>query len=102
MIGIAGRHIGLGLVVIVIGNEILHRVFREELPHLPVELGGQSLVGGQDEGRALHLLDQVCNREGLARAGDAEQGHARLAVVHAFHETANSLGLVPGGGEAGL
>ena len=101
-VGIAGRDVGLGLVVVVVGDEVLHRVVGEELPHLPVELGRQGLVGGQNEGRALHLLDHVGNGEGLAGAGDAEQGHARLAVVQALHETADGLGLVPGGGEAGL
>jgi hypothetical protein len=47
---------------------------REELAHLAVELGGQGLVGRQQQRRALHLGDDVGDGEGLAGAGDAEQG----------------------------
>ena len=78
-IGVGARDIGFRLVVVVIGNEILHRVLGEEVLHLGVELGGQRFVGRQDQRRALHDLDHLGHGEGLARAGDAEQHLVALA-----------------------
>ena len=52
-IGVGPRHIGFGLVVIVVGDEILDRVLREEALHLAIELRRQRLVGREDERRAL-------------------------------------------------
>ena len=43
-VGVGGRHVGLGLVVVVVGDEVLHRVVREELLELAVELRRQGLV----------------------------------------------------------
>jgi len=100
-VGVGGRHIGLGLVVVVVADEVLHRVVREELAHLAVELGGEGLVGRQDQGGALHLLDDVGDGEGLAGAGDAEQRHAGLAVAQALHQLADGGGLVTGGWKLG-
>ena len=41
------RHVGLGLVVVVIGDEILHGVVGEEIPELRGKLGGEGLVVGR-------------------------------------------------------
>ena len=38
----------------------------------------------QDQGRALKLLDDVRHREGLARTGNAEQGHGIHSAVQCF------------------
>ncbi len=54
-IGVGARDIGFRLVVVVIGDEILDRVLREEVLHLRVELGRQRLVRREDEGRALQV-----------------------------------------------
>ena len=43
-------HVGLGLVIIVVADEILHGVIREKFLELAVELGRQGLVGGQHQG----------------------------------------------------
>ena len=37
-------HVGLGLVVVVVGDEVLDRVVREELAELAVQLRGERLV----------------------------------------------------------
>jgi hypothetical protein len=96
-VGVGGRHIGLRLVVVVVGDEVLDRVVREELAHLAVELRGQGLVRRQQQGRALHALDDVGDGEGLAGAGDAEQGHAGLAVLQALHQRRIASGWSPAG-----
>ncbi len=100
-IGVGRGDVSLRLVVVVIGDEILHRIVREEVAHLAIELGRQRFVGRQDQGRALDLLDHVGDGEGLARPGDAEQGHARFAIVQPRHELADGLWLIAGGGEVG-
>ena len=67
------RHVGLGLVVVVVGDEVLDRVVREELPELVAQLGGQRLVVGDHQRGALGLLDREGHRGRLAGAGDAQE-----------------------------
>ncbi|MBA7484268.1 hypothetical protein ES707_19792 [subsurface metagenome] len=80
-IGVGARDVGLRLVVVVIGDEILDRIVREEILELAIELGGQRLVRRKDQRRALRRLDHLGHGVGFARAGDAEQHlHAVIAV----------------------
>ncbi len=72
-VGVGRRDVRLGLVVVVVGDEVLDPVLREQLPELGGELRGQRLVGRQHERRPVRLRDHVGDRERLARAGDAEQ-----------------------------
>ena len=72
-------HVGLGLVVVVVGDEVLDGVVGEELPELVAELRGERLVVRDHERRALHLLDDPGHRRRLAGAGRAEQGLVAVA-----------------------
>ena len=72
-VGVAARDVGLGLVVIEVGDEILDGVLGEELLELAVELRGQRLVVREDQRGPVQRLDDVGHGEGLARAGDAQQ-----------------------------
>ena len=45
-------NVGLGLVVVVVGDEVLDGVVGEELPELVAELRGERLVVGDHERRA--------------------------------------------------
>ncbi len=101
-IGVGPRHIGLGLVVVVVGDEILDRVLGEEALHLAIELRRQRLVGSEDERRALGALDDMRHGEGLARAGDPEQHLIALAAVDAGGELDDRLRLVARGLELGM
>jgi hypothetical protein len=56
-VGVGARDVGLRLVVVVVGDEVLDRVVGQKLAHLGVELRGQRLVVGDDQRRLLHLLD---------------------------------------------
>ena len=49
---VARRHVGFGLVVVVIRHEILHRVFRKKLAHLRIQLRRERFVRRHDERRA--------------------------------------------------
>ena len=93
-IGVGARDVGFGLIIVVVGNEILDRIVRKEALHLAIELGGQDLVGGEDQGRFLHLLNDVRHGEGLAGAGNAEQHLISSIVVDASDQFADRLRLV--------
>ena len=91
---VRGRHVGLGLVVVVVGDEVLDGVVREEAPELLVQLGGQGLVVDHDERRAVHPGDRLRHGEGLARPGDAEQGLERVAALESAHQFVDGPWLV--------
>ncbi len=54
-VGVAPGQVRLGLVVVEVADEVLDRVLREELAELGVELGGERLVVGEDQGRLVVL-----------------------------------------------
>ena len=66
----------------------------EELLELVIELGGEGLVVGQDEGGAVGLLDDLGHGEGLAGAGDAEQHLVLFSGGEAVDELLDGAGLV--------
>ena len=99
--GVGAGDIGFRRVVIIIGDEIFHGVFREEGRELAIELGGECLVGREDQGRALGLLDDLRHSEGFARTGDAEQNLVALFVLDAVHQFGDGRGLVALGFKGG-
>ena len=101
-IGVGARDIGFRLVVVVIGDEIFHRVVGKERLELAVELGGQRLVRRQDQRRALRRLDHLGHGEGLARAGDAEQHLRAVVALDALDQFLDRLRLVALRLEVGL
>ena len=72
------RHVRLGLVVVVVGDEVLDGVLREELAELVAELRSERLVVRDHERRALELLHHPGHRRRLAGPGRAEE---RLPAV---------------------
>ena len=100
-VGVGRREVGLGLVVVVVGDEELDPVLREELPQLRGELGGQRLVGLDDQGRALDLLDRPGDRGGLPAPGDALEGLVPVATLHPVDQGGDRRRLVTGGLEGG-
>ena len=71
------RDVRLGLVVVVVGDEVLDRVRREVRPELVAQLRGERLVVGHDQRRALDGLDRRRHRHRLAGAGGARAASAR-------------------------
>src|SRR5690606_34107966 len=90
--------VGLRLVIIVVGDEIFDGVFGKEVFELAIELGGQRLVGGEDQRGAVGAGDDLRGGEGFSRAGHAEQDLIGLAVVGAFDQFGDGGGLVAGRG----
>ncbi len=70
--------VGLGLVVVVVGHEVLDRVVGQQLAELGGDLGGEGLVGLEDEGGALDPLHQPGGGRGLAGAGGPQQDDVLL------------------------
>ena len=93
------RDVGLRLVVVVVRNEILHRIFGEKFAELRIQLRRQGLVGCQHQGRATLARNDICHGVGLARAGDAKQRLKHQAVVDPFAQQANGFRLIAGGGK---
>ena len=95
------RDVRLGLVVVVVGDEVLDRVLREEVLELGAKLRGQRPVRRQHERRPLVLRDDVRHRERLAAPGDAQQRLRAVAAREAADERVDRLRLVAGGLEVG-
>ena len=96
-VGVARGDVGLGLVVVVVADEVLDPVLGEELPELVGQLGRQRLVGGDHQGRPLDLLDGPGDGGALPAPGDAQQGLEPVAPVDPLGQRLDGLGLVSGG-----
>ena len=72
-VGVGRGNIRLGLIIIVIGNEIFHPVFGEIFLQLAAKLRRKRLVVRDNERRAVDFFDNVCHRKGLAAARYADK-----------------------------
>ena len=93
---VLSRDVGLGLVVVVVGDEVLDRVVGEELAELVAELRGERLVVGDHQRGALHRGDRRRHREGLAGAGRPQQGLEPLPRPQPLGQPGDRLRLVGG------
>ena len=100
-IRIGARHIGFGLIVVVIGNKILDGVVGEKALELAIELGGEGFVGGEDQGGTLRRLDHLGHGKSFAGAGDAEQHLGAILALYALHQFRDGERLVALGDEIG-
>ncbi len=100
--GVGPRHVGFGLVVVVIGDEVFHRVVGKEVLELTIKLRGERLVVGEHHRRALGALDDLRHGVGLARAGDAEQNLGLVLIVDSLDQVGDGGGLVALGLVVGL
>ena len=100
-VGVGRGEVGLGLVVVVVRDEELDPVLREQVPQLRGELGGQGLVRLDDERGPLDLFDHPGDRGRLPRPGDALEGLVAVPPLRSFDERGNGSGLVAGGLERG-
>jgi hypothetical protein len=91
------RDIGFWLILIVVADEILDGVTREEFFEFGVELGGERLIMGKHERGSLKLLNDMSHGEGFARTGCAEQGLILVAPDDAFNELFDGFWLVASG-----
>ncbi len=95
-VGITGWYIGLRLVVIIVRNEIFHRIIREELLHFAIQLPRQGLVVGKDQGRFIHVSNHVGDREGLPGPRCPQEDLGLLPLLDSLGQLGDGLGLVSG------
>ena len=100
-VGVGLRDVRLGLVVVVVGDEVLDRVVGQQLAELVGQLGGEGLVRGHHQRRPLQPLDQPGRGRGLAGAGGAEQHDVALPRADPPLELVDRGRLVAGRREVG-
>ena len=91
---IGGGNVGFGLVIVVVGNEIFHRVMGEEALEFVIELRRQRLVVRHHDGGPVGLLDHLGHGVGLARSRHAQQNLVLLAIEHTPNQGLEGSGLV--------
>jgi hypothetical protein len=72
------RDVRLGLVIVVIRDEVLDGVVRQHLSKFVGQLGGQRLVRRHHQGRSLQPLDEPCGGCRLPGTGGTQQHHVVL------------------------
>ena len=93
---IALRHIRLGLIVVVIRDEVDHSIIGKELFELACKLSGERFIRSHDQRRLSQGLNSLCHREGLARTSHTQQNLIAVSVPHTLHKRLNGLGLGTG------
>ena len=96
-VGVRRRQVGLGLVVVVVADEVLDGVVREVLAELVAELRGQRLVVGDHERRPVDALDHARHGVRLAGRGRAQKRLVAVAAVDALDQLGDRPRLVAGG-----
>ncbi len=96
-VGVGGGDVGFGLVVVVVGYEVLDGVVGEEGLEFVVELRRECFVVAQDECGSLCLRDDVGYGECFAGACYAEECLVFVARVEAIDELPDGGGLVASG-----
>ncbi|CRK52076.1 hypothetical protein RHCRD62_30740 [Rhodococcus sp. RD6.2] len=93
-VGVRLGDVRLGLVVVVVRDEVLDRVVGEHLAQFVGQLRGEGLVRRHHERRTLHLLDQPRRRRGLAGARRTKEHDVLVTVVQPSRELGDRLRLI--------
>ena len=72
-IGVAVRDVCLRLVVVVVGNKVMHRVVWEKLAVLLRQLCGKCFVVCDNQSGLLHRFYNIGNGKSFTRAGYAQK-----------------------------
>ena len=98
-IRVGAGNIRLGLVVIVIGDKIMHRIVGEKFFEFLIELGRECFVVRDDQCGLLYVFNDISNSECLARSSDTKQCLVPYTSIQIARERGNGGRLVAGGGE---
>lgn len=96
-IRVGHRHISLGLVEVVIRDEIVHGIVREELAVLLRKLRSESFVVCNNKRRLPNVSNHIRCSEGFARARHTEERLVAQTFLHTFSELFDSLRLISSG-----
>ncbi len=100
-VGVGLGDVRLWLVVVVVRDEVLDGVVRQQLPELVGQLRGEGLVRRHHQRRSLHLFHQPRGGGRLAGTGRAQQDDVLLAGADPAGEVRDRRWLVTGGLEVG-
>ena len=90
-VGVGLGNVRFRLVVVVVGNEVAHRIVRHEFAEFGAQLRGERFVRLDDKRRSLQTFDQPrC----IAGAGGAHEHHVVLAILDARGQLLDGLRLV--------
>jgi len=81
----------------ILGDKILHCIFRKELLKLSIQLRCQCFVVGNDQRRFIQLLNDVCHRKCLSGSGNTQKCLTLIALPKTTDQTVDRLRLVSGG-----
>ena len=95
-IGIRTWYIRFGLIIIIIADEILHRIFGEELLQLVIKLCRKGFIVCNDQGWLLDFLNDICHGKGFAGARNPQQSLEFQALLEALRNFFNRLRLITG------
>ena len=91
------RQVGLGLVIIVIGDKILDSIFGKEGFKFPVKLGGECFIRCKHKGRTLCFLNDMRHGKGFTRTSNPQQNLRFHPLPNVGNQLFNGSGLVAGG-----
>ena len=83
-VNVGGGNVGFRLVIVVVADEVFHRVLGKEVAKLVVKLRGQGLVVRQHQGGTIEGLHHLGHGKGFARTGNPQQ-HLMLLSVFERH-----------------
>ena len=75
--------VGLGLIVIVVADEILDVILREKALKFAIKLRRERFIMRHYERGNSEALDDICHAESLTRAGNAEKSLVFVAALKA-------------------
>ena len=93
-IGIGMGNVGFRLIVVIIADEVFHRIPGKKIAEFGIQLSRQGLVVSDDQGRYLDVRYDICHGEGLAGTGDPQEDLMRLGLQDAFRQFSDGLNLV--------
>ena len=79
---------------LVLGDKIFHCVVWKKFLHLPVKLRRQRLIVCNDQRRFVQLLNNICHGKCLTGTCDSKQRLELIALLEAFDQFFDCLGLV--------
>jgi hypothetical protein len=96
-VDVALRDVGLGLIIVVVTDEIFHGVVGKQFLELFIKLGREGFVMADDQRRPLQSLDDVGHCERLSAARDAQQDVVILVAGKVLHQPVDGSRLIAGG-----
>ena len=94
-IGIGLGYVGFWLIIVIVGNEVFHRVIGEQFAQFRRHLGSQSLIGLHYQSGTLYLLYQPGGGRRFSGPGCPQQNDVFFPIVNPLRELGNRLRLIP-------